>query len=183
MANTIQILPAKEVKLIKQINLVSQNRHGVEIIIGFLFYERNFSSNYKMAGRKENVSELEYLLTYPKQNDFPEDEIDILLLYTIKSEFPKSTVFNKTLFTTSDVLILKNYTNRPSEKADIIISPDFSGQQLENLVGKSFKQFGESVNLYANGPIDYLKNIMFNGECDFARHAEIIDQLYRIEFL
>lgn len=183
MKDTIEILQVDQVKLIKHINIISQNRHGIDIKIGYLLYERNYNVNYKMAGKKENESQFDYLLTYPRQEDFPEDDSDKLLLEVIRTEFPKSFVYNKTLFTTSDIEILKNIMSRPSEKAQLIIHPDFSEKTYDEIKGKSFGQFGIFVTLYTNGPIEYLKNIIFSGTCDYDNHVEIIESLNDIKFL
>jgi len=183
MINKIKILPYKEIKIIKKINLVAKIRFETDVIIGFLLYERELSDNYKFQEKKKEESDFIYLSTYPKQEDFPEDLIDNILFETIKINYPNSNLHNELLFTTSDVENLTNLIRQPYKVSTFIIRPDFSGQRLEGLVGMEFEAFTKSVNLYTSFPAEIIKDLVFYGTCNFEKHKEIYNILEGIKFL
>lgn len=183
MQNTFKVLPIEEVKIIKRINIVSQDRFGNDIIIGFILYQRGFSADYKFKETKEEDRDFAYFISYPRQEDFPTDSIDDLLLQTIQNNYPKSYIFNQLKFTTSDVEQFKNLINRPSEKSDLVIRPDFTGQQYERLVEIDFTSFNEEIKVFVEGSSQLIKGLNFYGNCNFENRNEIYQQLEEIEFI
>jgi len=183
MENKFKILSLDEVKIIKRVNIVTHNRLGNEITIGFILYERNFSDNYKFKETKEEDKDFTYFIYYPRQEDFPFDEIDNLILETIQSNYPKSFTENKLIFTTSDIEQLKNLVKRPFEKSKLIIRPDFTGQEYEKLISIEFKTFYKDIRIFFEGSSQLIKGLYFYGNCDFEKREEIYQKLDEIKFI
>lgn len=183
MDNTIKILPIEEMRIVKRVDIIARDRYNFDTRIGFVIYERQFRPDYKFAEKEKSENEFLNLTSYPRQEDFPSDEIDELILSTIKLTHPKSQIHNELLFSSFDVDSLNNLINRPAEKANLIIRPEFYGQDLEFLVGKSFKAFLKSVNIYVDGSSELIKNLAFYGCCNFKSHEVIYARLDKIKFL
>ncbi len=183
MKNTFTVLPIEQMKIIKRINFVTENKFNQDIIIGFIIYERNLSPTYKFDSKKTDENRFSYLVSYPKQESYPNDEIDNLILNTVKGIYPKSLVHNELLFSSIDVENLERLVKRPNEKTIFIISPDFSEMDVTDLIGKQFNCFRKSVNIYVDSSSDLIKNISLSGKCEFNRHNEIYKLLDTITFL
>jgi glycerophosphoryl diester phosphodiesterase len=180
---TIKILPVDEMRIVKRINIISQTQFDPEAVIGYVFYERQFSQDYKLAERIKNENDPFNLAPYPTQKDFPNDEIDEIILNAVREKFSKSSVRDEIMFSTFDIDQLNNFINRPSAKANFIVKPDFNGQDLNWLVGRSYNTFAKEINIYVNGSLKLIENLAFWGICDFARHEEIYTRLDLIKFL
>lgn len=183
MKNVVKILKPEEMKFIKKINIISQNRLNNDIVIGFLIYERKISLDYTFKPKDKSDDNMKYLITYPKQSDYPTDEIDELILETIRISYPNSIVHTEILFSTGDIEWLENLKNRPFEVSNLIIRPDFFGQDLERLVGKEFEVFRKDLRIYVEGSSELIKNIVFYGQCNFEKSKEIYNKLDKIIFI
>ncbi len=183
MNNTITVLPVEQVKIVKRIDLLTQNKNNIEIRIGFIVYEREFSPDYKFVEKKKDEKDFLYLSTYPKQEDYPSDEIDELILLSIKNTFSNSRIHSELLFSSFDTDNLNRLIKRPNEKANFIVRPEFYGQDLVFLVGKSFKAFIKNINVYVDGSSELIKLLTFNGYCKFENHEEVYSRLDKIKFL
>ncbi|MEJ4087066.1 hypothetical protein [Galbibacter orientalis] len=182
MKTTITVLPVHEMKIIKQVNLVIQNRNGIDVTVGFILYDRKFSETYKFKDKTKDEKDFFHFITYPKQEDYPSDDLDSLILEAINSDFPKAQVKSNLLFSSSDVEYYENLINRPSEKAELNFIPDFSGIDISRLPNKSFKGFRKEINIYVDGSTEIIKNRVFKGYCDFENHEQIYDRLDEIYF-
>ncbi len=184
MKNTFKVLPTSEMKIIKKIELIISNSNNIDIIVGFIIYKRELSSNYNFIQQTKNEKSFHYLLKYPKHDEYPEDNIDQLILETIQKEFPKARLRNSLLFSTSDVEYYDKLIKRPYEEAELIIEPDFWGMEIQELEGKTIRRFCKNINIYVNHSKESIKNITFKGNCDFTNREDIYNQLeYKIEFL
>ncbi len=183
MKTEIKILQKEYVKIVKRISIVSQNRFDNDIVIGYLLYERNFSPDYRFDSKQNEEKESFIIGPYPRQEDFPKDELDDLVLKIVCSKYPKSLLHNVLLFSTSDVAMIENWTNKPCEQLEINIAPDFSGYNLEMLSGRMFTQYRRKVNVYVDGSSEMIKNIILFGHCDLNRHDQIYDLLDNLVFL
>lgn len=183
MRTTITVLPVSEMKIIKQINLVIQNRNEIDITAGIILYEREFSQTYKFKEKAKEKRDNSHFTRYPKQEDYPNDNLDLLILQAVMSEFSLAEVKNDLLFASSDVEHYTNLTIRPSEKAELNFIPDFSGIDLERLPRKSFPGFRKQISIYANGNTEVIRNRVFKGYCHFENYEDIYDKLERIKFL
>jgi hypothetical protein len=185
MKTTISVLPVNEMKIIKQVNLVIQNRNGIDDTAGIILYERRFSATYRFQEKNKDEDEKDFFhfATYPKQADYPSDDLDLLIFEAIKADFPKAQVISNLLFSSSDIEHYSNLTNRPSEKADLTFIPNFSGIDLNRLPNKTFSGFRKYINIYVNGSSEVIKSRVFKGYCDFENHEEIYVRLDGIKFL
>ncbi|WP_158974286.1 hypothetical protein [Cellulophaga sp. L1A9] len=183
MKTTISVLSVNEMKIIKQVNLVIQNRNKIDITAGIILYEREFSETYTFEEKKKDEKDFFHFSTYPKQEDYPNDHLDSLILETIKTDFPKAQFKSNLLFSSSDVEHYDNLTKRPFEKAELNCIPDFSGIDLSRLPTTTFKGFRKEINIYVDGSSEVIKNRIFKGYCDFRNHEQIYDRLDAIKFL
>ncbi|WP_338378052.1 hypothetical protein [uncultured Flavobacterium sp.] len=183
MKNVIKILRPEEMKFIKKINIISKNRLENDIVIGFLLYERSISLDYTFKPKEDSIDKITYLITYPKQTDYPTDEIDELILETIKLSYPNSIVHSKMLFSSGDIEWLENLKDRPFEISNLIIRPDFFGQDIEKLVGKEFEIFRKDLKIYVDSSSELIKNNVFYGQCYYEKHLAIYQKLNTINFL
>lgn len=69
MNNTITVLPIDEMRIVKRIDLLTQNKNNIEIRIGFIVYEREFSPDYKFVEKKKDEKDFLYLSTYPNKKN------------------------------------------------------------------------------------------------------------------
>lgn len=183
MKKTITVLPVNEMKIIKQINLVIQNRNEIDITAGIILYEREFSEIYKFKEKPEEENDFFHFINYPKQEDYPSDELDSRILKAINLDFPRAQIKSDLLFSSSDVEHYKNITTRPFEKAELTFVPDFSGMNLNLLPRKSFTGFSKHITIYLNGSTEMIRDRIFKGLCPYENHLEFYDQLDEIKFL
>ncbi|TSE03930.1 hypothetical protein [Aquimarina algiphila] len=171
-------------KVIKKVELVTSNSNGTGIISGFIIYERGLSKDYKFTKGNKKGSTFQYLSTYPRQEDYPKDDLDHIILEAIKTEFPEARLKNKLLFSSSDTEYYKKITERPFEVANFLVEPDFSGIELEQFSNKTINVFSESINIYNNNiSMDLIKNKTFRGSCDFNDREKVYDRIHNnIEF-
>lgn len=174
-------LPKEQAYIVKEIHVVGKTRHGVDTM-GYIIYERYFSENYIMNENPEQ-GQFERLMAGPDDGRFPVDELDNILLDAIKSQFPDS-------FTKSHMIIAGLGANQydykleqPKQIATIIVEPDFTGIDINLLVGRSFARFIKEVNIYQNYSSEGITGLFLNAKCNPDRHEDIIDKLYQVNFL
>lgn len=173
----------QDIVFVKRVNIVSRNRFDKDFIIGFILYERRHTNEYRFTPKKAVEKNSHFLGPYPKQEDFPKDELDNLILHTVHSSYPNSNVHNVIMSTSSDVEMIENWKNRPFEQLEINIAPDFSGQNMEMLSGRGFYKYRRMVNIYVEGSSEMIKEIVLFGQCDLSSHEQIYDLLDNIVFL
>lgn len=178
---TIKLLDQEEWKIVKEINVVSTNQYGVEIIIGVIIYDRGITQDYKLNDDPE-PNQIKRLIDYPKQDLFTHDELDELILNAVKNKFPKSSVRSYQVLWDSDEKRFNYLLKRPSEKAILEIRPDFSSIDLYNLKGKTFPVFYKEINIYQDFTLESIKSHFFTANCDFERSESIITELNKIVF-
>lgn len=184
MNKTITVLPIEEMRIVKRIDLLIQNKNNIEIRTGFIVYLREFSPDYKLLAKKKEEKGFLNLSTNLKQEDYPSDEIDELILSSIKNTFSNARIHSEDLFSSFDTDNLKRLIERPSEKANFIVRPELYGQVLELPVSKSFNPFFKNIiNVYVDGPSELIKQLTFNGFCKFENHQEVYSSLNKIKFL
>lgn len=59
-------------------------------------YKRILSTNYKFIEVPESQRDFSYYIDYPKQDLYPNDNVDNLILQSIRNSYPKSLVKNHT---------------------------------------------------------------------------------------
>lgn len=179
----IKMLNADQWKIMKEISIVSKNRHDIEIVVGTIYYQRDITKNYKL-GNDHEPDKIIRLINYPKQDLFPQDNLDNLILSAITNKFPNSFVKSYEIFFNADSAKFEHFRKRPSEKAIIEVRPDFSQVNYQSLVENSFSLYRKEINIYQEFLKDSIQFQFFSSICDFATHGETIKKLNEIiEFL
>lgn len=177
----VNVLPQNEIRIIKEIIIVSDHENR-DTSLGSIFYERDFSPQYKMEEIEEENRDFTYYLNYPKQDYFPIDDLDGIILQSIKNSFPKSIIRNFVHFSTADVQRLKNLRNRPIEKTTIMFSPLLISQNYQAL-SNSRQQFHHAeINIYRDSKKEDVENLAFFGIYDLNDSA-ILSRLRDINFI
>ena len=65
------------------------------------------------------------LLNYPKQELFPNDELDDIILNSVKEKYPKSFIRNTQISFDSDIEKIKIITKVPKQISTIEVRPNF----------------------------------------------------------
>lgn len=169
-------------KIMKEIHIVSQNSYNQEIIIGVIAYLRKIQRDYYLKNDTEPNQFLR-LLNYPKQELFPNDELDDIILDSVKEKYPKSFFRNTQISFDSDRDKIKIITQVPKQTAIIEVRPNFGQIDLSNFFVQSFNIFYKNINVYQKFMADSIKGLYFTGTCDFANQEDTYKQLDEIEFL
>lgn len=182
MKETFKMLEISEYKFVKTINIVGKNQLGNDFIFGFIIYERNLHPDYKFKSKDNDEKDWFKSFNYPNQSDYPNDEIDNLLLSAIQERNENSYTESKLLYNSSHIEGLINKTNRPSEKAILLIEPNLAGKDLYKLPNNSITMFKKKINVFVKGSSELIKNLRFEAYCNYDRQDEIYDKLNEIEF-
>lgn len=151
----LEFLPLNQLKVIKQIRLIEE-RNGNATIVGHIIYTRPLTTEYNLKKQEEddnsNHDQLaKYLLEYPRQYNYPEDEMDILLFSTIKKSYPKATLRNDTILFNVDLDKIKFLKGQYNSKAIIYFTPHFPDiTNAIEYVGKQFKSPVVPITIYTN---------------------------------
>lgn len=176
-----KLLEQERWRIVKEINIVSINQYEVDVVIGVIIYNRKLTSDYKLNDDPE-PDLIKRRLDYPRQDLFTVDEMDELILNAIKTRFPKSFVRNYQVIFDSPEKSFNYFLERPSEKAMIEISPDFSDVDIYNSTEKKFPIFKREINIYQSFTLASIKSHFFKTTCNFERRDDLIKELYKIEF-
>lgn len=179
---TITVLPLDEIRILKQIIIVTDSQYSNEISIGYILYERKMSQDYKFIETPKEKRDFTYYLDFPKQDSYPNDNVDDILLQSVKNRFPKSKLINHSIICNVDIDKVKVLQNQSSELSQIQITPDFSGIDLSTLVGKQFEQAFKQIKIYADFKIEDIKNLAFFGYYDL-NDNEIINKIREVKFV
>ncbi|MGE6355331.1 hypothetical protein ACQKCJ_15800 [Flavobacterium sp. NPDC079362] len=177
----VNVLPQNEIRIIKEIIIVSDQENR-DTSLGSIFYERYFSSEYKIEEIEEENRDFTYYLNYPKQEYFPIDDLDGIILQSIKNSFPKSSIRNFIYFSTGDVERLENLKNRPIEKTTIMFSPLLISQNYQTLSNSSQQFYRPEINIYRDSKKQDVENIAFFGNFDL-NDRTILSRLRDINFI
>ena len=169
-------------KIMKEINIVSQNSYGQEIVIGVVAYLRNIHNDYYLQKDTEPDKFLR-LLKYPKQELFPKDYLDEIILNAIREQYPKSFVKNSEISFDSDLEKIKIVTQVPKQNAKLEVRPNFTQIDLSKLVRHDFNFLIKDLNIYQHFTVDSIKGKYFTGICDYNNQEETYEKLEEIEFL
>jgi hypothetical protein len=179
---TIKMLDFNDWKIMKEIHIVSQNSYYQEIVIGVIAYLRKIQRDYNLKNDPEPNQFLR-LLNYPKQELFPNDELDDIILNSVKEKYPKSFIRNTQISFDSDIEKIKIITKVPKQISTIEVRPNFGQIDLSKIAGQSFNIFYKNINVYKHFVAGGIIGLYFTGTCDFANQEETYNQLDEIEFL
>lgn len=177
----ISVLPQNEIRIIKEIIIVSDHENR-DTSLGSIFYERDFSPEYKMEEIEEENRDFTYYLNYPKQEYFPTDDLDGIILQSIKNSFPKSIIRNFIYFSTADVQRLKNLKKRPIESTTILFSPLLISQNYQTLSNSNQHFYYPKINIYRDSKKEDAANLAFFGNFDL-NDRTILSRLRDINFI
>jgi hypothetical protein len=180
--DSISILPIEEIRIIKQVFIISELECNKEYTIGYILYERQLSQDYRFKETSMEERVFSYYLEYPKQDNYPVDEIDMIILHAIKNSFPKSYVRNHSLICNVEKEHIRFLQNRPTEKGVITITPDFSMMDITNIKLSNFSGLEMKILIYTNFKKGNIINTYFQGYYDLNR-PEILDRLNEIKFI
>lgn len=180
---TFTILPIENIRIVKQLFIVKESRHNDnDISIGYILYERKLNDQYKFVETPKEERDFNYHLEYPRQDSFPNDNIDDLILQSVKNSYPKSLVKNHSIISSLDEEKIEIFQDRPTEKSHIKITPDLSGLDLNKMVGREFEWIQMKVTIYVDSSREDLKNVAFFGHYDI-NDKNILDQINDIKFI
>ncbi len=179
---TISVLPMEEIRVIKQIMLISEFANNREYSIGYILYERKLTDNYKFKETPKEKKDFSDYLEYPRQDSYPNDNVDEIILQSIRNTFPKSTLRNYSLICNVDIDRVKILQNRPIEQSEITFTPDFSQVDIYELAGKSFNGLRKPVKIYSDFTKESIQNLYFQGYYNL-EDREILNKIDKIDFI
>lgn len=185
MKNTqrkITILPTDEMRIIKQIIIISDLNDNTNKQIGHILYERKLSSDYKFIETPKDKKDFSYYLEYPKQESFPNDNIDDVFLQSVRNLYPNSIVKNHSLISNVDIDKIESLKKQKIEESAFQITPDFITPNIFSLAGREFEQTYFKVNLYKNINTEEISNIVFYGYYNIDNN-QIIEKINDIKFI
>ena len=152
-----------------------------------MFYTRPLTEEYNLIKQQQEDEKTtdklsKFLQEYPKQKNYPEDEIDLIILNAIKRQYPKSIVRNDTIFFNVDLEKLRVLKNRNIIKSTIYFSPEFSNiYNIYDYVGKEFRAPKIDINIYSYYNAESLEGRLFYANYNVANPA-ILDKLATVNF-
>ncbi|WP_461378042.1 hypothetical protein [Cloacibacterium normanense] len=169
---TIEGLNIEDCRVLKEIFIIGDRNFG-ESTIGQIFYKRKINENYNFIKqkeydeRKENTLLEKLLEGYPKQENYPNDELDDLILSGIKQQYPKSKIKNSLILFNIDLEnleILKNQNRFPSK---FYITPVINNMSdFFMYSGKSFESPELDLNIFSNYSNIFMENHSFSFHYD-----------------
>lgn len=179
---TIKILPIEELRIIKQITLISQFANNQDYSIGYILYERKLTKEYKFVETPEEEKDFKYYMEYPRQDSYPNDNIDELILQSIRNSFPKSTLRNHSIICNVDIDKKERMQNREFRINNIQFTPNFSQIDMNDLKGKSFEGLNISIKVYNDYKLEGIENLFFQGYYNL-NDLNVLDELDTIQFI
>ncbi|ATV25331.1 hypothetical protein [Prevotella intermedia] len=175
----INLLDSKNWLIMKEIYIVSQKFQNQEI--GVIRYLRTVDEKYKMKEDTKTDMFLKYF-DYPKQELFPEDDLDKIILTSIKEQFSNSYVQNRLLLFDIDRDMINTIKQTPRQTAVFDVMPLGEQNDLAKY-GNEFEFFRKEINIYQYYIRESIKNNRFIGYCDFDSCQDTYKRLDEIEFL
>lgn len=182
---TIKWLSPDEFRILKRIVIIG-DRNSSEVELGSIFYTRELTDDYafKKPMQEDESDQISRIMSgYPKQENYPNDELDEIIIEAIRKSFPKSIVQNDTILFTVDLDKLQVMKRRNIAPAVMYFSPDFSHfYDLARYVGKEFKAPALPVNIYTYYNTETLSGQVFYADCA-AYEAESLEPIPKLKTL
>lgn len=173
-------------KIIKQIIIVS-DRNNIETELGSILYTRPITKDYNFINQnaedKQESNQINRLIQgYPKQKNYPIDDIDIIIFDAIRGTFPKSIVKNDSLLFNVDFDKLAVFKRKNVIKSVIYFFPEFSNiHNIYDYCGMEFKASKLVVNIYSYNKPKFLEDQIFYANYD-AQSQTILENLNSVHF-
>lgn len=178
---SISFLPIEDMRILKQIIIVSDFPRDREISVGYIVYERRISDKYKFKKADEKRTEFIYLENFPKQDLYPHDYVDDIILQAVQNQYPKSVVRNDHLLFNVDQEKIIRLKNRETVKSQISFTPNFLNFDIFSDERRSFDGLIMPVSIFNDFALDYIRNIAFNGYYNL-KDQNILHEISPIEF-
>lgn len=179
---TISILPMEEIRVIKQIMIISEFANNREYSIGYILYERKLSDTYKFKETPKEQRDFSYYLEYPRQDSYPNDNLDDIILQSVRNTFPKSTLRNYSLICNVDRDRIQMFQNRQFEQSEIAFTPDFSQIDIYELIGQSYSGLRKPIKIYNDFTKESIQNLYFQGYYNLG-DKQILNKIDKIVFI
>lgn len=166
----IKPLDSGRMYIVKIITINAPTPYGAQDI-GYIMYERELNPGYKFTETSTPVGMFE---EYPRQKDYPHDDLDSLILRVIQAVYPNSKLYNKFVFFNTDLEHIERLKQPPTKDLTIRIQPFVS--DFKKLLGRNLYQRELKFNLYKNFPFDTLRTDFFS-TYSFDQEDEILEQL------
>lgn len=160
-------LNVKEIKILKQIIIVSDRQNG-ETELGSILYTRPMNESYNLKKQQEEdekstESSFDRLFKeHPKQENYPNDRLDEIIFESIKKIYPKSVLRNETILFNVDLDKIETLKNRIAIPCSIYFSPEFSNiGNYSAYLGQEFKVPLINLNIYSYYKPEFLINQNF----------------------
>jgi len=182
----LQWLRPDQYRILKQIILLG-DRSGVEIELGRIFYKRSFRNNYNLRKQGEEDAKsgnpmMKFISEYPRQENYPVDEIDVMILDAVRQQFPKSITRSDTMFHDLDEEKLALFKRRNVIPSAMYFYPDLSSIfDISDLPQDARNGLKANINIYSYSNSEVLQNQVFHATFDYNSHF-VKDNLRNVEF-
>lgn len=180
--NALTGLARTEVKLVKQISLVSQSIQNNDIVIGYILYERGFTPTYKINEIPKEQRDFDYYLNYPSQAMYPNDAVDAMILQSVKNSLPNSFAKSHAIVFNANQDFIKNLQSRPALPGAITIIPSLNDININDIEGKAFASEHFNITVYANASKKHMQNLNFLGYYDISEES-LLKQFKAVKFI
>lgn len=160
---TISFLPIEDMRILKQIIIVSDFPRDRELSVGYIVYERTLTNSYRLKEVDKKSNDFNYLMDFPKQELYPHDNIDDIIFQAVQNQYPKSVVRNHHLLFNVDQEKVKRLKDRETVVSQISFTPDFSSFDIFSNGRRSFDGLVKQVTIFNDFSLDYIRNVAFNG--------------------
>lgn len=128
--SAIELLPFDRWRFLKRIDVVVPYGPARDLKAGYLLYERPFAAGYEMRRRRADESELDYLLTFDRNENFPHDYLDGIILDGIRRDYPSSNVSNYLIAADSDLKTVDLLQQQPRKEFTFAFNGSGPQEQL-----------------------------------------------------
>jgi hypothetical protein len=173
-------------RILKQIIIVTDGHYN-EIVLGSIFYKRRASPDYNLmkqaeADKIETDRFAKYFGDYPRQENYPADEIDTMILAAVKRQYPKSILRSDLILFNVDLEKLALLKNKRIVGSQMYFAPEFSlGSDLLKYVNKSFSAPTINFNIFTDQNLTLVEGLVFFGNYP-VDNEPLIEMLSSVEF-
>lgn len=180
---TITILPLEEIRVIKQIIIVSEYANSKDISIGYVLYERHLTGNYKFKEVPEAEKNFDYYFNYPNEALYPKDKLDDIIFQAVRNTFPKSAIRNHNVIFNVDKDKMKILQNRQFVESEMTFTPDFSQVDIYSTPARqSYVGLRKEIKIYNDFRLEDINHLAFNGYYNL-NEKQILNDLDKISFI
>lgn len=184
--SAIALLPFEQWRFIKRINIVAPRGPERNLEVGYIIYERRFRADYKLRERQNGESEFNHLLTFDKQENFPQDYLDNIILDGIRQDYPDSYVSNYMITADCDLKTIDVLQQLPRKDFMIIfnLSAPIAKLMEDNNRGISHYYIWQKMPFYRTSCTSFSEHIVSaTAYFDLEHEQEVCERFDRKEIL